>query len=220
MAQTGFFGLTICMLIVLVLFFNRVKMTAAFAFFILLWCFYLGLVHYFDLVSAMTMPPRIPLMLILPATVFSFRVTKSEYFEQAFTKLSPSVPVSIQTFRIAVELLIWAAFQENVLHERTTFEGWNFDILVGASASIVALLYYKKLVSLQFVLIWNFVSMSILLLTVASFLTTFYIFGDYPSNAKAFFSLPYLFLPGFLLPLAIFLHFFSIRQILFLQKKG
>jgi len=90
---------------------------------------------------------------------------------------------------------------------------------VGITAPIIAYLFMKKKISAQLLLAWNVFGLAILSLTGYSFLTAFYQY-DFAivSQNTAFFHIPYLLLPGILLPLAIFLHIFSLRQSYMLMK--
>ncbi|MEM1137255.1 MAG: hypothetical protein AAGI07_15560, partial [Bacteroidota bacterium] len=130
-------------------------------------------------------------------------------------KTSLHVPIALQSFRIFVELLIYATYLKGIFPQRATFEGLNFDILVGISAIFMSIGISKSLVKKRGVLIWNVAAMCILLLTVYSFIYTYYFtnFVDSGMGYK-FVEFPYILLGSVLLPIAIFLHIFSIKQVL------
>ena len=99
-----------------------------------------------------------------------------------------------------------------------TFEGRNFDIFSGLSAPIV---YYfgfvKRKLNRRIVLVWNFVCLALLLniviTGVLSAPTAFQKFSfDQPNIAVLNF--PFVLLPAFIVPMVLFSHLVSIRQLL------
>ena len=123
-------------------------------------------------------------------------------------------PIFLQSFRIGVELLIYFTFLEGVFPKRVTFEGLNFDIVVGLSAIGIGWAVYKGKIGRKGVLVWNIVSLCVLALTVFSFNWSYYFNRNELSEAAMkFIEFPYLLLAACLLPIAIFLHVFSIRQL-------
>lgn len=134
--------------------------------------------------------------------------------KSAFTNNPPYLPIALQSFRIFVELLIYATYLKGIFPQRATFEGLNFDILVGISALFVSAAAYKGIIKNRAMLIWNLVSLCILFVTVYSFISTYY-FTDFASSGSAyqFVEMPYLLLASVLLPVAIFLYAFSIKQL-------
>jgi hypothetical protein len=104
---------------------------------------------------------------------------------------------------------------EGYFPKRVTFEGLNYDILVGATAPVIGWLFMKNKLGLNATLIWNIVGMMILALTGYAFISS-YFFPEFAETIDKihFVSFPFVLLPAVLLPIAIFLHIFSIRQIL------
>lgn len=124
-------------------------------------------------------------------------------------------PVAMQTFRIGVELAFWGLFAAGGAPSQVTFEGRNFDVLVGLSAPLVAWAIDRLNLSPRIVIGWNVVGLAILSNTIFTTLTSL------PGPAHldwrgapftAFGYWPFVWIPAFLAPLAIFLHIFSIRQ--------
>ena len=186
--------------------------------FIAMWLIYLSVLSYTELLTDFSMPPKIPLMVVLPLIVlivFSlFKKATADFV--AIT--SVSWLIYIQSFRIIVELIIWGAYKQGIVPIQTTFEGYNFDVVVGLTA--VPLAYYAKRskISPKVLILWNIASLLILANTVWYFISTAY-FPELPGHDStmvdpAFAKLPYLLIAGFFMPLALFIHALSIKQLL------
>ena len=98
-----------------------------------------------------------------------------------------------------------------------TFEGRNFDILVGITAPFIA--YYcfvKKSWPLKVALVWNIAGVLLLAnIVIVAVLSTPYPFRQFmnePANTVIF-SFPFVWLPGFVVPFALLLHLIAIRRL-------
>ncbi|WP_397448024.1 hypothetical protein [Pseudomonas sp. NA-150] len=124
-------------------------------------------------------------------------------------------PVAMESFRIGVELAFWGLFLAGGAPTQVTFEGRNFDVLVGLSAPLIALAIMRFKLSPRWVIVWNVAGLGILFNTI---ITTFTstpgpLHLNWPGEPfTAFATWPFVWIPGLLAPLAIFLHLFSIRQ--------
>jgi hypothetical protein len=99
-----------------------------------------------------------------------------------------------------------------------TFGGYNFDIISGVTAPIVYFLYYmKKKISKRFLLFWNFICLgllaNILIIALLSAKTPFQQLAfEQPNIGVTYF--PFVWLPAVIVPIVLFSHIASIRQIL------
>ncbi len=163
-------------------------------------------------------PPKIMLIGILPTIltiIFLFATPKGRLF---IDSLSLKHLTSLNIVRIPVELVLLWLFLNKAIPKLMTFEGRNFDILAGVTAPFVV--YYgltKKKLSRQVILIWNFVCLGLLanivviaLLSAPSPIQKFAF--DQPNIAILYF--PFSWLPTFIVPLVLFGHLASIRQLL------
>jgi hypothetical protein len=120
----------------------------------------------------------------------------------------------LQVFRVFVEILLWMLFLENLLPVQMTFEGRNFDILAGVTAPIVAYWFSENR---KVMIVWNFLCLALLInivtIAILSTPTSIRVFYNEPSNTIVTY-FPFIFLPGFLVPLAYGLHFLSLRKLL------
>ena len=218
MVQSGFYlwaAVAVAMLFFLFNFSERRKaLSFGFAGLLLIWLIYIIILSGSDILEDFSLPPRLPLLIVIPAILFIFAITGRDRFRDVLMQTPRHLPVYLQSYRIVVELLIYGAFLEGVFPEKATFKGLNYDILVGLSAPLIAWLYQYRKISDKALLTWNVVSLVVLSLTVYSFISTYY-FSDYVQsmNNMDFVKLPYLLLASVLLPVAVFLHIFSLRQL-------
>ena len=179
----------------------------------LVWLLYIIIMVKMGWVSGFNLPPKGPLFIVFPAILIAIGVNQTKVLQRARLYTPWYLPVILQSFRVLVELLIYGGFINGVLPQRATFEGLNYDILVGLSAIVMGVLIKTSILKRWAILTWNFVAMMILSVTAYSFIHTYY-FTDYVSNGGSaeFLNLPYILLPGVLLPIAVFFHIFSIQQ--------
>ena len=129
--------------------------------------------------------------------------------------IPPGNIIRLQSFRFFVEVLLWMLFIGNLLPVQMTFEGRNLDILSGISAPVIAVLSHRGKISKTGIIVWNIISLGLLLnIVVIAILSTpspWRVFMNEPSNYIVTY-FPVSWLPGFLVPLAYYLHFISIKQ--------
>ena len=183
------------------------------------WLAYTIIISRIGVMNNFTLPPRVPLLLVIPSIVGIIFLTERPLFKSVIKRTPLHVPVFLISFRIIVEMLIYGAYRNGIFPQRVTFEGLNFDVLVGLSSLIIGFLLVRKKLSMQALWIWNLVSMFVLTLTMYSFVSAYY-FSDYVATTghNELVSFPYLLLVSVLLPIAIFLHVFIIRQVLEIRK--
>ena len=166
------------------------------------------------------LPPRPALALLIPLPfVLGFAFSKTG------TQLLQQVPsywlVLMQSFRIAVEVLLWFAFLAGKLPIQMSFEGRNYDMLTGILALPAGYLLMKKKTYLPAIVIaFNIAGilllLNIIIIAVLSMPTPFRYFMNEPSNILVA-QFPFILLPGVLVPLAYSLHILSLRQ-LYIQE--
>jgi hypothetical protein len=94
--------------------------------------------------------------------------------------------VLLQSFRIAVELLLLGAFINEKLPVQMTFEGRNFDVVTGLLALPVGYLMAKGRISRKFAIVFNIIGLvlllNILVIAVLSMPTPIRYFMNEPAN--------------------------------------
>jgi hypothetical protein len=160
-------------------------------------------------------PPR--MMILIGASIITFTfATRGE----AFRKLLQATPshwiVGLMTVRIPIELGLWALHREGHVPQHFTFEGRNFDMLAGLTAPFVAYALARGWLSRRGLLIWNVVSLGLLTNIVGMAITTLpgplqlSWPGPVPTIVATW---PFVWLPSFLVPVALFGHILVFRQL-------
>jgi hypothetical protein len=166
-------------------------------------------------------PPKIMIVFIIPLIICVLLL-----FAKSFATILESIPfqwlIYIQSFRFFVEILIWMLFIDHLAPIQMTFEGRNIDILAGILAPIVGYLsFYGAQKRKWLIWAWNIFGLitliNILTVAVLSFPSPFRYFMNEPANTIVA-RFPIVFLPGILVPMAYYMHAFSIKQLLI--KKG
>jgi hypothetical protein len=167
------------------------------------------------------MPPKIVLTGVLPMMVlivFLFISGKGRIF---IDNLPLKNITWINVIRIPVEIVLLFLFLNNAVPQLMTFEGKNFDIISGITAPFIA--YYgftNKLLGRRTILAWNIVCLALLMnIVIRALLSTpsplQKLAFDHPNIAILHF--PFSWLPSFIVPVILFGHLASIRQ---LTRKG
>jgi len=163
------------------------------------------------------LPPRL-LLIVIPPPVFLLLLFLSKQFTDLTEQFNVFWLVYAQSFRILMEFILWLLYRYNAIPVQMTFDGRNFDLLVGISAPFIA--YYcfvKKTWPIKIALYWNFAGLILLLnIVVVALLSTPYPFRQFmnePANTIVFY-FPFIWLPAFVVPFALLLHLIAIRRLL------
>jgi len=116
--------------------------------------------------------------------------------------------VGFQAFRLPLELVMHRAATEGTMPVQMSFSGWNFDIVTGASAVVVAWLVARGSAPRWLVLAWGLMS-SVLLVVIVSIaiasMPAFAVFGRAPERLATWVGFfPFSWLPLVLVPAALF----------------
>ncbi|MGB3076381.1 MAG: hypothetical protein WBB36_13705 [Chitinophagales bacterium] len=182
-----------------------------------LWILLLGLLSWNGFFTDFSvLPPRPLLAVLLPLPVM-LMIAFSKQGTLLLKLTPPHWLIFIQTFRIAVELVLWMAFFQQLLPVQMTFEGRNFDVLSGLLAFPVGYFcFVKKNQPVRFVLFYNILGLlllfNILIIAALSMPTPFRYFMNEPANTIVA-TFPFIYLPGILVPIAYSFHIFSLRQL-------
>lgn len=165
------------------------------------------------------LPPRFSLTIAptLLAMIILFSTTKGKVFVDS---LNLSQLTILHLVRVPVELvLFWLSIQK-LVPQLITFEGHNFDIISGVTAPLAWYLAIRG-TNPKILLLWNFVCLGLLVNVVATAIITapfdFQQFAfDQPTVAVLHF--PFVWLPAVVVPLVLFSHLASIRQLIIKEK--
>lgn len=182
------------------------------------WLVIQGLVAYsgfYTIISSV--PPRFMLLIFPPLLVMAI-LFMSAKGRQYIDRLDVSKLTILHIVRIPVELVLFWLFIQHTIPELMTFEGRNFDILSGITAPLI---YYfgfvKKQLNPTIILFWNFICLALLFnIVIDAILSSpfeFQQFGfEQPNIALMYF--PFVWLPCCVVPLVLFSHLVSIRNLI------
>jgi len=187
---------------------------------LLVWFLYVGLMGYFGVLKDLAMRPPGPAFLFLPVVLFLVIFIVFVARSVAGGRIALAFPLwillGVQCFRVGVELFLHRMWMEGVVPKMLTFEGANVDIYVGASAPVIAWVATRGKIGLRFALFWNVLGLLALANVVSRAVMSApgplnFLHGDVPN--RMFGTFPFMFIPGFFVPLAVALHALALRAI-------
>jgi hypothetical protein len=162
-----------------------------------------------------TMPPPLG-VLFVAILAGSVTLGASRIGERLARALPLAVLVGAQAFRLPLEVAMHRAYAEGVMPVQMSYAGWNFDVLSGIGAAVVAILLAMRRAPLGVVRVWNW--MAVLLLTnvlVIAWLSTptpLQVFTNEPANVWITHP-PFVWLPSVLVFAAILGHVLIFRRL-------
>jgi hypothetical protein len=184
--------------------------------------FWLALQSFFSITNyyssdTTSLPPKIAVLGIIPL----FIVILLLFIFSSGRRFMDSLPFKyltlIHVVRIPVELVLYFLFVYKTVPELMTFTGRNFDILAGLTAPIIYYFgYVKQKLNRTTLIIWNLISLGLLLNIVINALLSApspiqqFAF-DQPNTAILYF--PFSLLPTFIVPVVLFAHLVVLRQL-------
>lgn len=123
----------------------------------------------------------------------------------------------LHVVRVPVELTLFGLYLYHQVPELMTFEGRNYDIVAGLTAPVMAYLVFRKpQISSRWLLVWNILALGLVLNIVVHAVLS----APLPFQQFAFgqpnvgiLKLPYIWLPGFIVPTVLFSHAVAILQL-------
>jgi hypothetical protein len=125
--------------------------------------------------------------------------------------------MAIHSLRLPIELVLYQLFVLKLVPQIMTFEGYNFDIVMGVSALFIFLYQFstKRKPSVRFFLVWNVIGLFFLITIVGIALLS----APLPMQKFAFnqpniavLKFPFIFLPAYLVPVVFLSHLLSIKK--------
>lgn len=168
------------------------------------------------------LPPRILIFALLPPLMLIISLLFSKEFGRILSFLPPQWLIQIQSFRVLMEVMLWLGFMGFFIPFQMTYVGFNMDIIAGITAIFAGRVFFgKNRFLLPESIIWNifgiFLLINIVFIATISTPSPLQIFKNEPVNT--FIAKPiFIWIPGFIVPFAIAMHLFSIKQVLILRK--
>lgn len=169
-----------------------------------------------------TMPPRFLLLLSLPVAfiIVLFATKKGRAFIDG---LDIKWLTILHIIRVPVELILLWLFVRKTIPEIMTFEGRNFDIFSGITAPVIYyFMFVKHQLNARLLIAWNIIC----ILLLANIVSIAILSGPFPFQRFAFdqpniavLYFPFVWLPCFIVPVVLFSHLASIRQLVMEKKK-
>ena len=181
------------------------------------WLIYAGLLGYFGVVKNTAIRPPGIAFIVVPVLFFLFLFTVRT---SAGARVALAFPLWIilgtQSFRIGVELFLHQLCIDGLVPKMLAFEGANVDIYVGVSVPLIAWLSTRGRLGIRLALAWNVLGLLALTNVVIRAVLTApgpfnLIHAEVPNLMMGAF--PFMFIPGFFVPLAVVLHVLAIRAI-------
>lgn len=165
-----------------------------------------------------SLPGRLFLVGILPAIIAIILLFATKKGRQFVDDLSIVYLTYLSVIRIFVELVLLLLFLNKAVPQLMTFEGRNFDIFSGITAPFIA--YFglqKRKLNRSIILTWNFICLALLInIAVNAVLSAPFPFQQFAFDQPniAILNFPFSWLPTFIVPLVLFSHLVSIKQLI------
>lgn len=177
---------------------------------------FVGIISYMGFLAFGPLPPPAFILVTLTLIVL-LRLIYSKRAKE-LVLVTPAIwLIVIQSFRILVEIVLWGLYQYDLIPIQMTFEGRNFDILVGLTAPIIG--YYcfiRKSWPEKVAYYWNigglFLLANIVLTAILSMPIPIRVFMNEPAN-RYIVDFPNIYIPLLFVPIAYSMHLLSIRQL-------
>ena len=164
-----------------------------------------------------SLPPR-PLFVLLPTVLLMVGMFLNKKGLKFIDNMNQPAMTMLHIVRIPVEIVLFWLFVAGTIPELMTFEGRNFDIIAGITAPFVYYFGYQKTkINRTGKLIWNILCLVLLFNIVIHAILALptplqRLAFDQPNIAILY--LPYVWLASIIVPLVMFSHFATIRQLL------
>mgnify|MGYP001077028499 CR=1 FL=1 len=162
-----------------------------------------------------SIPPRFGLVLI-PTTfliIYGLLPKQQKWF---FEKREIKISTFLHSVRLPVEIVLFGLFTHEMIPELMTFEGRNYDIIMGITAPIIASLFMKQIISKKTLMAWNVGGLILVLFILFNGILSselpFQQFGfEQPNRGINYF--PFVLLPATIVPIVIWTHLSDIIKL-------
>jgi len=160
-------------------------------------------------------PPRFALVL-LPSILIIIYSLLPKQRERILSVRDTRISTFLHSVRLLVEIVLFGLFTDNMIPKLMTFEGRNYDILIGISALIVGVLFLRGLIGKSVLLYWNYIGLLfVLFIFINGILSSplpIQLFGFAQPN-RAIMYFPFVLLPAMVVPIVIWTHLSDIIKL-------
>jgi len=195
----------------ILLFYRAANKSKAVLAVIFLWMILQGVLVFTGFFTTYSLPPRM-LAMLAPPVLFIIYLLISKRGRAFMDSMNIKMLTLLHVIRIPVEIVLLWLWIDKLVPRIMTFEGRNFDILSGISAPLVYYFANKRAM-----LIWNLICLLLLVnIVTIAILSTPYPFQEFGLDQPniAIFQLPYNWLASVIVPIVLFAHVASLRQLL------
>ncbi len=162
-------------------------------------------------------PPRFGLLLF-PPVIFIMILFFTKRGKVFLNGLGVKTLTLLHVVRIPVEITLYLLFVHKFVPQIMTFDGRNFDILCGLTAPFIYYLgYVKNALGKNVRLAWNVICLLLLAnIVVTALLSAPFSFQKlgFEQPNIALFYFPFIWLPCFVVPAALFAHVVTLRRLI------
>ena len=153
-------------------------------------------------------PPAAVMFALAVASAFTLGAS---HFGRTSADAIPLVSlVAFQSFRLPLELVMHRAATLGIMPEELSYSGYNFDIITGAGAVVLAIIMASGRSVPRKVLwawnVWGCWCLAVIAFVAVASSPLFRFFGDGTHVNSWILFVPYVWLPAFLVPAAVFGH--------------
>ena len=169
------------------------------------------------------LPPKLMLFGIFPALLMILIAFLTQGGRAFIDRINLKTLTYFHTIRLPVEVVLALLFHQGVMSRYITFEGTNFDIFSGLTASLVAYLAFRAVpVKTGLLLAWNILCLLLLLNVVITAIFAIpspfqKLSLEQPNVAVLYF--PFSLLPTVVVPLVFFAHLVALRRLMVKGKR-
>ena len=155
-----------------------------------------------------SIPPRFGLVLF-PTTILIIYGLLPKHLKWVLETRQTKISTFLHSVRLPVEIVLYELFINEMIPELMTFEGRNYDVLIGITAPIVGWLFLRQKINNKILIGWNIIGLLFVLFIlfngILSSESPFQQFGfEQPNRAIIYF--PFVLLPSTIVPIVIWMH--------------